>query len=133
MSGPLSKVESGKAKQKIAPRTWTWVKYDKGAWSFKVPTAGVWEWTTFLRVEYPKVGFPTILRGRFGRFPGTDKLDETGHDDKTVRDFAGGSYHSHWTHTIDQDTKMPLGFWVWHNGKSPIVLDGRQIKAKKVG
>jgi hypothetical protein len=27
---------------------------------------------------------------------------------------------------------MPVGFWIWHDSKSPIVLDGRQIKAKKL-
>jgi len=27
---------------------------------------------------------------------------------------------------------MPVGFWIWHDSAAPIVLDGRQIKAKLV-
>ena len=77
----LWKVESGKSKQTIAPKTWTWVEYPKGI-AYKVDKAGQWEWITILRVEFSKGG--SVLRGRFGRYPGTDKLDETGHDDKNI-------------------------------------------------
>ena len=130
MSGILFKDESGKAKQSIAPATWTYVKF-AGKESFTVPAAGVWEWTVILRVEYPS-GAGNVLRGRLCRYPNTKQLDETGHDDKNTSNWSGKVYHSHWSHTIDCDLKMPIGFWVWHDGNAPIVLDGRQIKAKKI-
>ncbi len=129
MSGVLWKVESGKAKQSIPPKTWTYVKFE-GKDVFTVPEDGVWEWTVVLRVEYPKDA-GSVLRGRFCRYPNTKELDETGHDDKNTFGWADKVYHSHWVHTINCNPKMPMGFWVWHDGKSPIVLDGRQIKAKK--
>jgi hypothetical protein len=125
----LWKVESGKSKQTIAPKTWTWVKYPKGI-AYNVDKAGQWEWITILRVEFSKGG--SVLRGRFGRYPGTDKLDETGHDDKNIGGWDGKVYHLHWSHTIDCDPTMPVGFWIWHDSAAPIVLDGRQIKAKLV-
>ena len=127
----LWKVNSGKSKQSIPPKAWTYVKFPTET-AFKVSSAGQWEWTIVLRVEYPKSGCPGVLRGRLARYPGTDKLDETGHDDKNTNGWGGKTYHSHWSHTIDCDPKMPIGFWVWHDGASPIVLDGRQIKAKKL-
>jgi hypothetical protein len=130
VSGILFKDESGKAKQSIPPKTWTYVKFQSKD-KFVVPETGVWEWTVVLRVEYP-AGAGDVLRGRLCRYPGTDKLDETGHDDKNTSGWAGSTYHSHWSHTIDCNPKMPIGFWVWHNGAAPIVLDGRQIKAKKI-
>jgi len=52
MSGILFKDESGKAKQSIPPKTWTYVKF-QGKDKFVVPETGVWEWTVVLRVEYP--------------------------------------------------------------------------------
>jgi hypothetical protein len=125
----LWKVESGKSKQSIPPKAWTWVEYPKGI-SYKVDSDGQWEWTTVLRVEFSVGG--NVLRGRFGRYPGTEKLDETGHDDKNIGGWDGKVYHLHWSHTIDCDPSMPVGFWIWHDSKSPIVLDGRQIKAKKL-
>jgi hypothetical protein len=130
MSDILFKDESGKAKQTIKPKTWTYVKF-QGKDTFKVSADGTWEWTVVLRVEYPRRA-GTVLRGRFCRFPNTPKLDETGHDDKNTSGWSGKTYHSHWTHTIKSNSRMPVGFWVWHDGKAPIVLDGRQIKAKKI-
>lgn len=129
MSGVLFKVDSGKSKQSIAPKTWTYVVFQNKK-SFIVPRSGTWEWTVVLRVEYPAAA-GSVLRGRFCRYPDTSKLDETGHDDKNTYGWSGKTYHSHWSHTFDTDPKMPIGFWVWHDGKSPIVLDGRQIKAKQ--
>lgn len=129
MSGILFKVESGKSKQAIASKTWTYVVFQNKK-SFIVPSSGTWEWTVILRVEYP-ADAGSVLRGRFCRYPETSKLDETGHDDKNISGWGRKTYHSHWTHTIQCNSKMPMGFWVWHDSKSPIVLDGRQIKAKK--
>lgn len=129
--GLLYKDESGKAKQAIKPKTWTYVKF-QGRDKFLVPTKGEWEWTIVLRCEFPAGATGDVLRGRLVRFPGTSKADETGHDDKNISNWGGDTYHCHWTHTIDADPKMPIGFWVWHNCSKPIVLDGRQIKAKSV-
>lgn len=129
--GELWKVESGKSKQSIAPKTWTYVAFPT-AKSFKVSSAGQWEWTIVLRVEYPDGMAGRVLRGRLCRFPDTPKLDETGHDDKNIKSWDGLTLHSHWSHTIDCDPSMPIGFWVWHDAAKPLVLDGRQIKAKKV-
>jgi hypothetical protein len=129
--GELWKVDSGKSKQTIPPNAWTYVAFPRET-KFKVSSAGTWEWTVVLRVEYPKKGCPGVLRGRLARYPNTAKIDETGHDDKNTAGWAGKIYHSHWTHTITCGPTMPIGFWVWHDGKKPIVLDGRQIKAKKV-
>lgn len=131
MASPLWKVESGKDKQTIKPKTWTYVSFEKKT-QFTVPAEGTWEWVIVLRVEYPKTGCPTVLRGRLARYPGTDKLDETGHDDKNTSGWAGDTYHSHWSHPIECGPKMPIGFWVWHDGSAPVVLDGRQIKAKRL-
>jgi hypothetical protein len=105
------------------------VEYPKGI-AYKVDKAGQWEWITILRVEFSTGG--SVLRGRFGRYPGTDKLDETGHDDKNIGGWDGKVYHLHWAHTIDCDPTMPVGFWIWHDSAAAIVLDGRQIKAKLV-
>lgn len=128
--GILFKDESGKAKQVIKPKTWTYVKF-QGKDTFRVPSAGEWDWTVILRVEFPE-GAGNVLRGRFVRFPKTKNIDETGHDDKNTSTWGGQTYHLHWNHAIDADPKMPIGFWVWHNGLKPIVLDGRQIKAKQI-
>lgn len=131
MADLLYKVDSGTSKQKIAPRTWTYVKFPTKT-SFTVPDKGNYNWEVVLRVEYPKAGTGDILRGRFARYPGTSKIDETGHDDKNTYHWDGGVYHSKWDHTFVSDSTMPVGFWVWHNGSKPIILDGRQIKASKV-
>lgn len=131
MPSLLAKTESGTDKQTIKPKTWTYVRFDKKT-SFKVSADGVYVWAVILRTEYPAAGNPTILRGRFVRYPGTSKADETGHDDKAVADFKGQSLHSHWMHYLTTTKTMPVGFWVWHNGIKPIVLDGRQIKAQSL-
>lgn len=131
MANVLAKVESGVSKQKIKPNTWTYVKFPTKS-SFTTGEDGLFNWTVILRVEYPAGGTGDVLRGRFARYPGTPQIDETGHDDKNTSGWGGSVYHSHWNHEIEMDPKMPIGFWVWHNGTKPIVLDGRQIKAKRV-
>jgi hypothetical protein len=127
----LFKTDSGSNKQVIQPNTWTWVNYGVPAVdSFTNKVKGTYLWNTILRVEYPKTGCPTTLRGRFVRYPGTDKEDETGMDDKNP--VAGLTRHHHWDHFLANDSKMPIGFKVWHDGASPITLDGRQIKSTKL-
>lgn len=130
MAEPLWKVESGTDKQTVKPNEWTFVRFAKKT-KFVVPEDGTWEWTIILRVEYPRIGTGSVLRGRLVRYPDTTK-DETGHDDKNTFAWGGKVLHSHWSHTISCNPSMPIGFWVWHDGKKPIVLDGRQIKAKRL-
>lgn len=131
MPSLLAKVDSGTSKQSIQPKTWTLVKFE-GKTAFKIAADAVTIWAVILRTEYPDTGAPTILRGRFVRYPGTSKADETGHDDKAVTQFRGGSYHSHWMHYFTTTKTMPVGFMVWHDGQKPITLDGRQIKAQSL-
>lgn len=128
MPSILHKTESGTDKQIVKPKTWTYVRFD-GVTSFRCPTSGIYDWAVILRIEYPPTGAPNVVRGRFARYPGTNKLDETGHDDKNTTGWGGETYHSHWSHYMDMTPTMPIGFWIWHNGVRPITLDGRQIKA----
>jgi hypothetical protein len=128
----LAKVESGTDLQTIKPKTWTYVRFDRKT-KFTPDAAGEWEWIVVLRVKYPSLGAPKVLRGRFVRYPGTSKADETGHDDKNTGGWGGRDLHSHWSHTFTGAPTMPVGFWVWHDGARSITLDGRQIKAKRVG
>ena len=122
---PLYKVPSGTDKQKILPRQWTLVSFeDKRV----IPLAAE-GWSIYgvmLRVEYPKQGSPTTLRGRLGRWPGTPKEDLTGFDDKNP--LAGQTRHHYWSHFLKNEPDLEVGFMLWHDGTSPIVLDGRQFK-----
>ncbi len=128
MPSILHKTDSGADKQLIKPKEWTYVRFDK-AIKFSVPADGIYTWAVILRVEFPSVGCPNILRGRFVRYPGTPKADETGHDDKNTYGWTSQTLHNHWMHYFTVTKSMPVGFWVWHNGSKPIILDGRQIKA----
>ena len=124
----LAKTESGKDKQVIKPNTWTLVHFGElKQKTFVDQGSGKLFFNVILRVEYPSKGCPTTLRGRFVRWPETDKADETGHND--VNPVAGLTRHHHWDHFLDNQPKMPIGFIVWHDGKSSVVLDGRQIKS----
>tara|TARA_R110000868_G_scaffold33175_1_gene120762 strand:- start:300 stop:686 length:387 start_codon:yes stop_codon:yes gene_type:complete len=125
----LWKVKSGASKQTIPPKIWTYVKYPTMV-GYKVGRTGTWEWTTMLRVEFATGG--SVLRGRFVRYPGTPKKDETGHDDKNIGGWDNKVYHCHWSHTLECGPRMPVGFWIWHDSAAAIVLDGRQIKAKRL-
>ncbi len=123
----LAKTESGKDKQTIEPNKWTLVRFgEEKQTSFMTAGAGKLIFNVILRVEYPKEGCPTTLRGRFVRWPETSKADETGHND--VNPVAGLTRHHHWDHFLDNQAKMPVGFIVWHDGTAPVVIDGRQIK-----
>jgi len=128
MPSILHKTDSGTDKQTVKPKEWTYVRFDAKT-AFKVAVAGVYHWAVILRIEYPSTGAPNVVRGRFVRYPNTPKADETGHDDKNAYGFSGQTFHSHWAHYFTVAKTMPVGFWVWHNGSKPIILDGRQIKA----
>ena len=132
MAEMLSKVSSGAGKQIIKPNTWTLVKYAGGKEKFNITDTGIIQWISFLRIDFPKDGTGNVFRGKFIRYPGTAKADETGHNNKNTYSWGGRTEHLHFDHTFVGNPKMPVGFAVWHNGTKDIVLDGRQIKAVKV-
>jgi hypothetical protein len=124
----LAKTDSGSNKQVIQPKQWTLISFGKNKQtSFISHGAGKLLFNVILRVEYPEIGCPRTLRGRFVRWPNTTKSDETGHND--VNPIAGLTRHHHWSHFLENRSKMPVGFIVWHDGENPVVLDGRQIKS----
>lgn len=124
---PLYKVSSGTEKQVVAPKVWTLVKFPhEGVFDFD---ADGWSLMgVLLRVEYPRGKFrcPKTLRGRFVRWPNTDHEDWTGFDDKDPQ--PGKKRHHYWSHFVLNKPDLSMGFKVWHNGRVPIVLDGRQFK-----
>lgn len=128
----LAKTESGIDKQTVQPNKWTLVRFgERKKTSFTEIGSGKLFFNVILRVEYPELGCPSTLRGRFVRWPNTAKADETGHND--VNPIAGLTRHHHWDHFLENQPKMPVGFIVWHDGKKPVVIDGRQIKSFQVG
>ena len=122
---PLWKTESGIDKMTIRPNTWTWIRFENERF-FPLPSQGWSIMEVILRVEYPSTGCPKTLRGRFVRFPGTVKEDETGHND--VNPIAGYTRHHHWEHFLINQRDLTMGFRVWHDGKNNITIDGRQFK-----
>lgn len=125
----LQKVDSGADKVSIKPKTWTFVEFN-GKTKFSADVEGQNLWTCVIRVIFPKTNLPSTIRTRFVRFPGTSKHDETGHNSHVVSpSWAGQAEHLHFSHEFKSGPKMPVGVWMWHNGASPIVLDGRQVKA----
>lgn len=125
----LLKDESGTAKQIIKPSTWTWVSYE-GKTKFAADKLGRNQWLSQIRIWFPKNNMPSTVRTRFVRFPDTAKADETGHVSHPVMpQWAGRAEHIHFSHDFESGPKMPVGVWIWHDGKSPIILDGRQVKA----
>jgi hypothetical protein len=126
---PLFKTFSGADKQVIKPEEWTLVRFD-GKTVVPFPATGWSAMEVMLRVEYPRLGCPRSLRGRFVRWPNTPQADETGHDDKAT--FPGLVRHHHWQHFILNQKDLVVGFILWHDGKKPIVLDGRQFKTVRL-
>ena len=127
---PLFKTESGTDKMRITPKTWTWVKFaDDRFFPFDNENWSIME--VILRVEYPTTGCPKTLRGRFVRFPGTAREDETGHND--VNPIPGYTRHHHWEHFLVGQRDLVMAFRVWHDGDKPIILDGRQFKYTTLG
>lgn len=124
---PLWKTFSGTDKQVIPPRQWTFVYFgEKQRSEFIHKRKGTWLVNVILRVEYPDTGCPTTLRGRLIRYPNTPQEDRTGHKD--VDPIPGLTRHHHWDHFLKLNRELPIAFKIWHNGRNPIVLDGRQFK-----
>lgn len=122
---PLFKTMSGKDKQTIPPKTWTQVRFaDRDV--IRLANRGWSIYGVMLRVEYPKTGCPSTLKGRLVRFPGSDDEDWTGFDDKTP--LPGKTRHHSWHHFLIGRKNLSVGFRLWHDGSKPIVLDGRQFK-----
>lgn len=122
---PLYKTFSGKDKQIIKPRKWTYVTF-RDEWKIPMSETGWNIYGVLLRVEWPASGGPTVLRGRLARYPKTKREDITGFDDK--HPFPGKSRHAYWNHFIKGKPGLVVGFKVWHDGDVPLVLDGRQFK-----
>lgn len=122
---PLYKTFSGADKQLIAPREWSFVSF-RGVTEIPLPDKGWTLYGVLLRIEYPEEGCPTVLRGRLARWPDSKREDTTGFDDKPT--WAGTNRHSYWSHFLKNQRDLTVGFKVWHDGPSPIVLDGRQFK-----
>jgi hypothetical protein len=124
----LAKTDSGAKKQTIPPKRWTFVEFGpQSRTKFVARKAGTIFFNVILRIEYPRLGCPKTLRGRFVRWPETDQADETGHND--VNPIPGYVRHHHWDHFMINQSNMPVGFMIWHDGSQPVVLDGRQIKS----
>jgi hypothetical protein len=122
---PLFKTNSGTDKQTIPPKQWTLVRFaDRSV--INLPNQGWSIMGVLLRVEYPRTGCPTTLRGRFMRWPDTPREDSTGFDDKNP--IANSTRHHYWSHFILNQPDLTLGFKLWHDGSTPVVLDGRQFK-----
>lgn len=126
---PLWKTDSGTDFQTIPPQRWTFVRFD-GNEVFDLPAEGWSIMEVILRVDYPRLGCPKTLRGRLVRWPGTDQEDETGHND--VNPIPGYNRHHHWEHFLINRPQLTIGFRVWHDGRRPIVLDGRQFKTTRI-
>ena len=128
MSGFLYKDESNKDKQTIKPLTWTWVRIE-GTTRFKAASGASYNIWGILRVEYPNRWKGSRLRIRIVRNPDREP-DQTGHTTLNVAGFDGSAEHAHFSHELTLASGAPIGLYVWHDGKKPIVLDGRQIKAR---
>ena len=126
---PLYKTASGADKQTIPPRRWTLVRF-RGVDTIPLSAKGWNMYGAMLRIEFPADGCGTVVRGRLARWPGTSREDLTGFDDKPT--FPGAVRHSYWSHFLKGQEGLAVGFMVWHDGKKPIVLDGRQFKWTRI-
>jgi len=126
----IIKVESDKDKQSIAPNDSTKIRIlGNTGWKVTKTTKRVLLETT-IQIELPKTGCPNVVRFRFCRYPNTTKADYTGHFSYPVH--PGMSGKTVWVtlaHSIRANRLMAIAIYVDHDGKSPIVLDGRQFKA----
>ena len=122
---PLYKTLSGKDKQTVQPRKWTYVTFE-GVTDIPLSEEGWNIYGVMLRIEWPAVNGPTVLRGRLARWPETSREDTTGFDDK--HPFPGQVRHAYWQHLLKGRDGLSAGFKVWHDGAVPIILDGRQFK-----
>jgi hypothetical protein len=129
----ISKVESNKDKQSVITGKSIAVRINgKTSWKGSLRSSRLL-WETTVQVELPKTGLPNVIRFRWCRYPGTVQADYTGHFSYPVH--PGMSGKTIWitlSHSFISGGKMPVGLFIDHDGKSPIVLDGRQVKANGV-
>lgn len=128
MSGFLYKVESGKDKQTIKPNTWTFIRIEQRQ-RFRTSTSGSFNIWGIIRIEYPARWKGTRVRLRLVRDP-DGVPDQTGHTTLNATGFDGSAEHAHFCHELSMTANNPIGWLIWHDGKKPIVLDGRQLKAR---
>ena len=121
----LFKTMSGASPFSVPAQKWTLLPFD-GVRVIPFDASGWSLLEVTLQVRYPVSGGPSTLRGRFVRRPGTKLEDETGHDDKDP--LAGKTRHHHWQHFLKNSSGLTMGFHVWHDGRNPVIVDGRQFK-----
>ena len=125
---PLWKTLSNTNKQVIKPKTWTTISFNDVT-EFKLPRFGWSIMTSIIRVFYPSTGCPTTVKIRLVRYPNTNKEDLTGHSDYDP--LPNNERHIHWQHFILNRKDLTVSLRIWHNGKNPIILDGRQFKTTR--
>lgn len=126
----IVKVESNKDKQSITAVSAMKMRINgKTSWKVtKIKKRVLLE--TTVQIELPKAGLPSVVRFRFCRFPTTPKADFTGHFSYPVHlGMAGQTVWVTLSHSILATRQMNIAVFIDHNGKSPIILDGRQFKA----
>lgn len=129
----IDKVVSNKDKQTIPPNNPEKVRINgKTSWKpAKRKQRMLWE--TTVQVELPNSGLPNVIRFRFCRFPNTSAADYTGHFSYPVHPgMAGKTIWVTLAHSIAMTRTMNMALYIDHDGASPIVLDGRQIKANGI-
>lgn len=126
----IDKVESNKDKQSIPGNDATKVSINGNtSWKPANRTKRM-TWETTVQVEIPKTGLPNVIRFRFCRYPNTAKADYTGHFSYPVHPgMAGKEVWVTLSHSVLMNRSMNMALYIDHDGASPIVLDGRQIKA----
>lgn len=126
----IDKVVSNKDKQSIPGNDATKVRINgKTSWKGSVRSKRL-IWETTVQIELPASGAPNIIRFRFCRYPNTPEADYTGHFSYPVHPgMAGKEVWVTLAHGFISGGKMPVALYIDHDGASPIVLDGRQIKA----
>lgn len=126
----IDKVESDKDKQAIPGADATKMRINgKTSWKPANRTKRM-TWETTVQVELPKTGLPNVIRFRFCRYPNTAKADYTGHFSYPVHPgMAGKAVWVTLAHSVLMNRTMDMALYIDHDGASPIVLDGRQIKA----
>lgn len=126
----IDKVVSNKDKQSIPGNDATKVSINgKTSWKPANRTKRM-TWETTVQIELPKTGLPNVIRFRFCRYPNTAQADYTGHFSYPVHPgMAGKEVWVTLAHSVLMNRTMNMALYIDHDGASPIVLDGRQIKA----
>ena len=127
----LAKTLSNKDKQKILPNHFTWIRFGvKKATKFR-PKFTRRNWMEYtIQIELPKAGCPALITIKDARYPGTSKVDYTGHNTLLINPslHAGKTIWTTLSHSAQSGPSMPLGVGIEHNGSGVVVLDGRQFK-----